>query len=269
MRPDRIERLYALALWLYPARFRSAFGPAMGQAFRDARTDATISRAEFARVILSDLAVSLAKEHLAMLREAFGRPALLFNAVVLAGISTILSLALYAIPQQVLRQGLNDPQIEIATNLATVLDRYGVNDGLQQGALPSFGLGGRVDVEQSLSPFVIVYNDAGQPLGWNGTLDGKPPVPPAGVFNYARTHGEDRISWQPSSAAGVVRIAAVIERVQGTQPGFVLAGRNMREVEAREGQVFRMASFAWIGMLGLILFGTGAIGWLTRPRTAR
>jgi hypothetical protein len=42
----------------------------------------------------------------------------------------------------------------------------------------------------------------------------------------------------------------------------------MREVEAREGQVFKMASLAWIGMLGLILFGTGAFGWLTRQKTA-
>jgi hypothetical protein len=220
------------------------------------------------RVILRDFAVSLAKEHIAMLRETFGRPALLFNAVVLAGISTILGLALYAIPQQVLRQGLNDPQIEIATNLAAVLGRYGVKDGLLQGALPSFGQGGRIDVEQSLSPFVIVYDDAGQPLGWNGILDGKPPVPPAGVFSYARTHGEDRISWQPSSAAGVVRIAAVIERVQGAQPGFVLAGRNMREVESREELISKMAGLAWLGMLALIGIGSALFGWYTRPKAA-
>lgn len=268
MKPDRIECLYAFALRLYPGRFHSVYGLAVLQAFRDARADASISRANLARLILRDLAFSLLKEHLAMIRETFGRPALLFNAVVLAGISTILTLALCKIPQQVLRQDLNDPQIEIATDLATALNRYGVKDGLLQGALPSFGLGGRVDVQQSLSPFVIVYNDAGQPLGWNGTLDGKPPVPPAGVFNYARTQGEDRISWQPLSAAGAVRIAAVIERVHGTQPGFVLAGRNMREVEAREELISKMAGLAWIGMLGLILVGTLAFGWFTRPKTA-
>ena len=47
-----------------------------------------------------------------MIRETFLRPALVFNAVVLSGISTVLALALYSIPQQVLRQGANDPQIQ-------------------------------------------------------------------------------------------------------------------------------------------------------------
>jgi hypothetical protein len=65
-----------------------------------------------------------------------------------------------------------------------------------------------------------------------------------------------------------VRIAAVVVRVNGPQPGFVLAGRNMREVEAREAQVGRLALLTWIGMMGVILVGTGAYGWWTRPRVA-
>ena len=50
--------------------------------------------------------------------------------------------------------------------------------------------------------------------------------------------------------------------------GFVLAGRNMREVEAREEQVGDMAGLAWMGMLGLIVIGTSVYVWYTRPRTA-
>jgi hypothetical protein len=52
------------------------------------------------------------------------------------------------------------------------------------------------------------------------------------------------------------------------QPGFVLAGRNLREVEAREEQVGQMAGLTWIGMLGVILVGTAVFGWYTRPRPA-
>jgi hypothetical protein len=264
MKPGRLERAYALAVRLYPARFRAAYGAAMLQAFRDARAARSLARAEFARTILRDLAVSLAKEHLAMLREAFGRPALLFNAVVLAGISTILALALYAIPQQVLRQGANDPQIAMASDLAVYLNQYGVNDGLRQGALTIRG-GAIVDMANSLSPFLIVYDDEGRALGSTGQFDGKAPAPPNGVFDYVRSHGEDRISWQPRHN---VRIAAVVVRVKGSQPGFILAGRSLREVEARESQVSQMAGLAWIGMLGLILFGTAAFAWITRPETA-
>ena len=264
MMPDRIERLYAFALRLYPKRFRDAYGSTMLQAFSDARADGSLSGRALARLILIDLVTSAAKEHLAMLREVFGRPALLFNAIVLAGISTILGLALYEIPLQVLRLGANDPQIEMASNLAVYLNQYGVSDGLNQGALTVRG-GGIVDMAKSLSPFLIVYDDEGRALGSTGQLDGQTPAPPKGVFDYVRSHGEERVSWQPRHD---VRIAAVVERVGGAQPGFVVAGRSLREVEVREAQVEHMAGLAWIGMLGLILFGTAAFGWFTRPTTA-
>ena len=196
-----------------------------------------------------------------MLRDTFLRPALLFNAVVLAAISTVLALALYTIPQQVLRQGANDPQIQLAGDLAT---------RLEQGIAPTEAVpAGAVDIARSLSPFVIAYDDHGRPLASQAQLDGKTPAPPNGVFNHVRQYGEERVSWQPilGSVRGV-RIAAVIERVNGPQPGFVLAGRNMREVESREQQVSKMAGLTWIGMIGVILLGTAAFGWYTRPKTA-
>jgi Tfp pilus assembly protein PilN len=59
-----------------------------------------------------------------------------------------------------------------------------------------------------------------------------------------------------------------MQRVGDAHPGFVLAGRNMREVEAREEQVGQMAGLTWIGMLGVILIGTVVFGWWTRPRPA-
>jgi hypothetical protein len=176
-------------------------------------------------------------------------------------------MALSTIPQQVLRQGANDPQIQMATDLATVLNKYGVNDGLGQGALMNNG--GVVDMDRSLAPFLIVYNDQGQPVGSNAQLNGQTPAPPAGVFDHVRLHEEERVSWQPVlGREHGVRIAAVVVRVNGPQPGFVLAGRNMREVEAREAQVGRLALLTWIGMMGVILVGTGAYGWWTRPRVA-
>ena len=258
---EGLERIYAQALRLYPARFRAAHGAAMRQTFRDALRDRSLSHRTLIPLVLRDLLTSLAKEHLAMLRDTFLRPALLFNAMVLAGISTVLALALYTIPQQVLRQGANDPQIQMAGDLAA---------RLEQGIAPAEAVpAGSVDIARSLSPFVIAYDDQGQPLGSNAQLNGQTPTPPKGVFEYTRIHGEERISWQPVlGREHGVRIAAVIERVNGPHPGFVLAGRNMREVEAREQQVEQMAGLAWIAMLGLIFLGTAAFGWTTRHKPA-
>jgi hypothetical protein len=265
--PERLESVYALALRLYPSRFQEAYAPAMRQSFRDALLDRAMTRRTLIPLVFRDLVTSLFKEHFAMLYETFGRPAIIYNALVLAALSTGLALALNTIPQQVLRQGANDPQIQMASDLAVVLDKYGVNDGLRQGAL--INSGGVVDMDRSLAPFLIVYNDEGQPLGSNAQLNGQTPTPPAGVFDNVRQHGEERVSWQPvPGREHGVRIAAVIERVNGTQPGFVLAGRNMREVEAREAQVGQLALLTWIGMMGVILSGTAVYGWWTRPKAA-
>lgn len=267
MRTERLEGLYALALRLYPARFQAAYAGAMQQSFRDALRDGTVPRRGLISLLLRDLITSLFKEHMAIFYETFGRPAIVYNALVLIGLSTGLALALNTIPQQVLRQGANDPQIQMATDLAARLNQVGVLDGLRQGALINGG--GVVDMDRSLSPFMIVYDDKGQPLGSNGQLNGETPTPPAGVFDHVRQHEQERISWQPVlGREHGVRIAAVIQRVNGPQPGFVLAGRNLREVEAREAQVGQLALLTWIGMMGVIVVGTGVYGWWTRPRAA-
>jgi hypothetical protein len=257
----RLEALYLRALRLYPAVFRDTYAEPMRQSFADALADNSLSRHALIPLVLRDLAISLIKEHFAMLRETYSRPVLLFNALVLAAISTVLALALYVIPQQVLRDGANDPQVETAKDVAAWLGTYGVTKGFQQGP---FAHDQRlVDISRSLSLFLIVYDDEGHPLGSTAQLEGQTPVPPAGVFNYVRSHGEERVTWRPASG---VRIAAVVERVNGNEPGFVLAGRSLSEVQARIDHVRNLAALTWLGMLGLILAGTLAFGWMTRRK---
>lgn len=262
--PTRLENLYARALRLFPAAFQDRYGEPMRQALRDALSDSSLSRPKFFLLVARDLLTSLMKEHFAMLRETYSRPVLMFNALVLAGISSMLALALYLIPQQVMRNGANDPQLEMATNLAARLDTSGVTGGLRKGALGSGG--STVDMATSLSPFVIVYDDQGRPLGSTGQLDGQTPVLPKGVFDSVRAHGEERVTWRPG---GGPRIAAVVERVNGREPGFVLAGRSLTEVQARIDHVRNLAGLTWLGMLALIAVGTFALGSITRQRPSR
>jgi hypothetical protein len=164
----------------------------------------------------------------------------------------VLALALYVIPQQVLRTGADDPQIQLATDAAA---------RIENGAVPPEVAKGNVDITRSLAPFVIVYNDRGQVLASTAQFHGQTPAPPAGIFDYVRTHGEERVTWQPERG---VRIASVIERVNGSHSGFVLAGRSLREVQARIDHVQNLAGLTWLGMLGMILLGSLAFGWMTR-----
>jgi hypothetical protein len=72
---------------------------------------------------------------------------------------------------------------------------------------------------------------------------------PSGVLEFARTHGGHRLSWQPRRG---VRQALVIAPVAGK--GFVVAGRSLRETEARKQQVLQLVGIAWaIGLAGLLL----------------
>jgi hypothetical protein len=256
---SRLEHWYASALRLYPGHFQTAYSEAMQQAFRDALQDRSVRRRMLLATILSDLVTSLAKENLAMMRDTFARPAVLFNAIILSALATGLALALYAIPQQVLRQGANDPQIALAGDLVEKLES-GV---APLDAVPS----NAIDMARSLTPFVIVYDDQGRPIASQAELNRETPAPPMGVFANVRQNGESRISWQPvRGRERGLRIAAVVRRVTGQHAGFVLAGRSLREVEAREQQVSQMAGLTWIGMLGVIFIGSIAFGWYTRPR---
>jgi hypothetical protein len=62
-----------------------------------------------------------------------------------------------------------------------------------------------VEMKRSLSPFLIVYNDQGQALASTAQLDGQTPTPPAGIFEYVRTHGEERVSRQPERGLRIGR----------------------------------------------------------------
>lgn len=151
----------------------------------------------------------------------------------------------YVADQQMLRQGANDPQIQLAEDAAAALGR-----GASAPAIVSSGA--QIDVAESNSPFIIVMNAKGTILQSSGVLGTLPPSLPRGVINYMQTHAEDRITWEPAKG---VRIAAVIVKFSGRASGFVLAGRSLREVEKREDALFWGFFAAWILSLIVIVGG--------------
>jgi hypothetical protein len=148
----------------------------------------------------------------------------------------------YLAVQQELRQTANDPQIQIAEDAAAALE----NGAAVESIVPAE----KVAIERSLAPFVMVFTDRGEVAGSSALLHGQTPQLPAGVLEYVRSHGEDRVTWQPEAGA---RIAAVVVRYTGSPPGFILAGRSLREVEAREDNALLAAGAAWIVTLGVSL----------------
>ena len=146
-------------------------------------------------------------------------------------ISVFCALA-YATVQQSLRQGLNDPQIQMAEDAA-----YALNNGATINSLIGDS---KVEMSRSLAPFVDSYDSNGNVVAGSGLLNGQLPDYPKGALDNAKQNGENRVTWQPDAN---VRIASVVVPYNN---GFVMAGRNMREVEQRESQTEMFAGLAWI-----------------------
>lgn len=146
---------------------------------------------------------------------------------------------IYLTAQQVLRQSANDPQIQMAEDTAV---------SLSQGTNPQslVETGPVVDMKNSLAAYLMAFDEQGQLLASSTRLNGANPVVPRGVFSEVRQKGAARFTWQPESG---VRSAAVMVHFGGTHPGFVLAGRSLREVENREDQILMLVGVAWLGAL--------------------
>jgi hypothetical protein len=157
-------------------------------------------------------------------------------AIIVAGLCGLV----YLTVQQSLRMAANDPQIQMAEDAANILNGGASADSV----IPAT----KVELANSLAPFIIVFDDFGKVLASSATLHGSVPVYPSGVLDYTRQHGEDRVTWQPENG---VRMATVVVRYDN---GFVLAGRSLREVEIRESNIEKISGIAMLFIWAVTLF---------------
>jgi len=149
----------------------------------------------------------------------------------------------YGTVQQVYRQSANDPQIQIAEDLATAIAQ---GQAQPDQIVPAQGT---TELAATLSPFVLIYNATSTQVGSSALLNGKNPSFPASVFDNVRAHGQWRQTWQP---APNVREAVVVEPyTSGTGSGFLVVGRSLKEIEIRENATELMSGLA--GIIALVL----------------
>ncbi|MDB5238883.1 MAG: hypothetical protein JWO00_218 [Candidatus Parcubacteria bacterium] len=170
---------------------------------------------------------------------------------------TVIMLVGYATLQQNYRQTANDPQIMLAEDAAAALSSgYPVNQ--------MFTAAG-TDMSQSQSPFGMVFDEQGTLLGSSAYFGASstPLLPPAGIFDYVRKNGEDRVTWETSNGLRFAAVAlpwkvasstgvaiSIGTSTQGApQSGFVLAARSLRDTEARVDQLGWISFLGWIGFL--------------------
>jgi hypothetical protein len=181
---------------------------------------------------------------------------------------TIIGLSglIYVAMQQNYRQSLNDPQIQMAEDSAFKIDN---GSATWQTIVPQ---NSQVSITTSLAPWIAITDAQGHALkqmrlGSTGTVDDIVAAAsdavnedfidtfqiPVGVFQYARSHGEDRITWQSDQAG---RQAIVVVPLK--DGNYVITGRNMREVEKREAMLEEILG---VGMLILLIVSFIAVSF--------
>jgi hypothetical protein len=181
------------------------------------------------------------------------KPFLLFTHFCAAALFTLQAALMYISVQQQYRKTANDPQVQLAEDLAQKLERGKPVEKL----FPA----DTVDLSRSLGLFAVFYNEAGQPVRSSAILDGRPPRLPAGVFAFTKAYGEDRVSWQPRKD---VRMAMVIVRTATSTVAYVATGRSLNEVEDREASLAKILVIGWTLCMSVIVFHLLVQAWLNR-----
>jgi hypothetical protein len=163
--------------------------------------------------------------------------ATLIQWIPLAALTVLLTGMIYVATQQSYRGGANDPQIQMATDAV---------NALQRGAAPQdLVTTNKIDIAESLAPYLAIYDTNHQLVATSATLHGESLAPPSGVFEHAQANGMNVLTWQPEAG---VRSAIVIKSYPG---GFVLAGRSLQNVEERETHLEQLLFIGGLATLAL------------------
>jgi len=152
----------------------------------------------------------------------------------------------YFLCQQLQRQNANDPQIQIAEDASSAFNAGQPVPTMDQA-------GSQIDIAKSLSTFIIIYNATGTAVFSTGLLDNAVPVPPSGVFDWVKAHGQNRVTWEPTKG---LRVAAVLMPYSSSgESGTILVGRSLREIESRNRSLLTQVAIGWAIMMILTILG--------------
>lgn len=146
---------------------------------------------------------------------------------------------IYTAMQQFQRVEANNVGIQLAGDASRALDN---------NASPFAYNKNKVDLQNSITPFVIIYDKrTGTPIAGNGYIDGSLAQIPYGVLTSSRDKEYNAVTWEPKRN---VRIASV--SVNG-EKYYVTAGKSLKRVEADTGLALQIAIIGCL--LSLVTLG--------------
>lgn len=134
---------------------------------------------------------------------------------------TLLSGLIYFSSQQVIRLSANEmPSLSVDTALARISIGQQLNT-----ILPNVP----IELSKPFGFFFSAYNEQKVLTIAQTTVHGASVTIPDGVFDYAKLHGKDRVTWQPETG---IRLATVVVYEPKTKT-YLVAGRDLTDYEHR------------------------------------
>ncbi|QEE27048.1 hypothetical protein FTW19_02895 [Terriglobus albidus] len=243
MKLDRLLRIYALSLYLYPKAFRERYREQLLDAARQAYDE---RQSGHGRLLLVHLRDSLGSG----LWERITTPLRPLYAILLSGAVTLVLLVMAVTAQQIVRRQADVRPRQAVASIAARLGQ-GANEHILQ---PREEISD-VDWLRSDHTFAAIYNPAGEPIAASATLHGAFPHLPSVIFPRIRQTGRTVITWQPENR---LRLALTVRPLP--DGNYVVAGQSLLPFERRESALRLSFAIAW----GLILCAAGGL-FLRRP----
>lgn len=135
---------------------------------------------------------------------------------------------IYGATQQAQRNDADYPQVQIAEDTAALLDA---------GAKPTTLVLGKVNMNTSLSPFIVVYDKAGNPVAGSGYLNDRLPGIPMGVLTASANRTYHRVTWEPRNGLNFAAVTVASTNY------YVMSARSLAIVQANEIHTFHVVGF--------------------------
>ncbi len=170
--------------------------------------------------------------------------------IVLTVLITLIFGSIYCVTHQIYRANANDPQVEVTNQVADVINQNVPLDAIVSEAE-------QIDMAQSLSLFVMIFDKDKKLIGSSAVIDGQTPTPSDQAFEVAKSSGDKRFTWEPKTG---VKVAAVLKMVG--DKGYVLAGRSLKEVETRQAGLIKTLAIGWAASV----LSVAVLSLLLKPR---
>ena len=151
----------------------------------------------------------------------------------------------YINDQQTLRLGANEPQEWLSADAEV---KIAGGESIQQVLMtPSlFATTSAVEISTDSSPYIVICDQSGNPIGGNGYLHGVLATLPQGVLASSTQDHRGFVTWQPEEG---VREALVIDHINSPTGGYVVSGRSLAYVENEEDMLTARTFVGWIGCM--------------------